>query len=159
MKACHTACMMDARFIDALDSRREEIRYRWEVLLRIERVVSPLGDPDTLVYLIDFTLNQILQALREGASRPVPQDALRSCDCHHNPFLGYFRAGRQALMEGLILAQARLAPLDAASRDGSLAQLRDTVEALAHREITTFCSLCERQQRSVAPCAALNAGH
>jgi hypothetical protein len=42
-----------ASLIQALSSRRREIRQRWDMLLRLERIETPLANPDVLVHLID----------------------------------------------------------------------------------------------------------
>jgi hypothetical protein len=94
-------------FLRALIASRRDIHARWEVLLRIERVNTPLANPDTLVFLITSTLDEVFAALRVGedARRPPAAGEIGrpDCACGRNPFLAYFAAGEQALAEGLVL--------------------------------------------------------
>lgn len=130
---------------------------RWEALLRAEPVTSPLALPDALVHLIDTTLEEIFAGLANPADVPLQLAAEKrpappSCACGRNPFLAYFTAGRQAVLEGLILAQAACAPLDPVRRDASLNELNDVLHRLMTREVEAFCGVC--QFRRLAPAAA-----
>ena len=55
---------MDERMLDALTTQRPDIQRRWETLLRVEPVNSPLGDPESLKHMIDYTLDTLFAALK-----------------------------------------------------------------------------------------------
>ena len=140
----------------ALRDRRSQVRHHWEALLRVEPVGTPLGHPDSLVHLIDWTLDEIYAALAHPIARhrighhraryPAPSD----CACGGNPLLGYFAAGEQAMREALILAQAETANLDPLERDVAFQELNLVLGEIARREIEAFCSVCGRRPASCA---------
>lgn len=132
---------MQAAFMRTLQTRRAEICERWETLLRIERVNTPLANPDTLVFLFDQTLAEVFTA------RSAPPQFVRvECPCGRNPLLAYFLAGEQALLEALILAQAETPALDPAERDAGVVELRNIVRSIARREIEAFSGICLYRQ-------------
>jgi hypothetical protein len=140
---------MQASLLRELRCRQFSVRARWEALLRTEPVATPLGLPDTLVHLIDTTLEEIFVALDSPPKRPrnnartvVNREPLL-CPCGRNPLLAYFTAAEQALREGLILAQAASAPLDPLERDSSLEELNGVVDEISRREIEAFCGVCQ----------------
>src|ERR1043165_8780861 len=99
---------MQEELVHALRARRTETRARWEALLRIERVNTPLANPDALVFMIDWTLDEVFGSLLQPPPRRrgghVDCAAIRAaCPCGRNPLLAYFAAGEQALEEALIL--------------------------------------------------------
>ena len=124
---------MQETLIRTLRARRAQIRARWESFLRIERVDTPLGHPDTLVFMFDQTLDQVFEALRAPAipPAPVPRSYARSS----SPLLAYFLAGEQALLEVLVMIQSDLPGLDPGERDSAVTELRNTVRTIATREI------------------------
>jgi hypothetical protein len=127
-----------------LQERRHEIRAHWEILLRLERVNSPLAQPDTLVHLLDTTLDEIFHALelRSPRRHPAPVAAL-ACPCGRNPFLAYFAAGHQALRDALVRAQCASPALTAAQRDTALACVNEALSHISGREVNSFCALCQ----------------
>jgi hypothetical protein len=124
------------------------MRARWEALLRAEPVTTPLGLPDTLVHLIDTTLEQILTMIETSDELPESTTGTQGphCPCGRNPLLAYFAAAKQATREGLILAQAASAPLDPAARDASLDELNAVLNLISRREIEAFCGVCQFRQ-------------
>ncbi len=134
----------------ALTARRAQVRQRWEALLRIERTSSPLANPDALVFMMDWTLNRIGEALRQP--HPSVDDGLArvSCGCGLNPLLFYFTSLEQALIEGLVLAQATIATPGPGQREAELAELKGLIAAEATREIAAFCAVCQRRPREMA---------
>lgn len=50
---------MKQGFLEALDGRRAEIKRKWEVLLRSAPATTPLGNPDTLVFLMEDSLQRL----------------------------------------------------------------------------------------------------
>ena len=131
---------MQEAFIRSLAARRLEIRARWEAFLRVERVNTPLANPDTLVYLFDQTLDEVFALLRhpgvQHAQIPLGQGSER------NPLVAYFMAAEQALLEGLILAQAETRDLNPVERDADLAELKGVVRSIARRDIGSLEGVC-----------------
>jgi hypothetical protein len=139
---------MQEELVRALRTRRTETRARWEALLRIERVNTPLANPDALVFMIDWTLDELFSALlrpqawRRG-QHPEMIASRAECPCGRNPLLAYFAAGEQALEEALILEQASLPALNPADRDAAFNALKSSIREIARREIEAFCAVCQ----------------
>lgn len=134
--------------IQRLEGLRPSWKREWEVLLRAEPTLSPLGNPDTLVYLMDETISEVLRILRVRSlknavtnSRALLLPLQRHCACGLNPLLNYYATGELALH---------------AVAAGPLAEHLDealtSYHVLARREIDTLCAVC--QHRSTPPCAA-----
>jgi len=136
---------MDESLLRALQERRPEIRARWETLLRIERVETPLANPDTLVYLFDQTLDEVLAALPDKSARPVRTRPKCRCEC--NPMRAYFPALEQALLETLVLVQAGLPRLSTKMRVGAVTELCTALRRIAERELTVFDQICRQRPR------------
>jgi len=142
---------MNAELIRELQEMRPQIRARWEALLRVERLHTPLANPDTLVYMFDQTLDEVLAGLPRGPVRNAgPQ---LTCQSKDNPMQVYFPALEQALLEALIHAQAAQPKPEARKRRASPAhtaavtELRATLRRIARRDIAAFDKLCEGQNR------------
>jgi hypothetical protein len=143
---------MQDELVRALRARRAEIHARWEALLRIEKVNTPLANPDALVFMIDWTLDECFGSLRpaDGDHRTQPgAQAKPACPCRRNPLLAYFAAGEQAIEEALILEQARASAVDPEQRDAAFNELKLTVRDIARREIEAFCSVCQYRERAL----------
>jgi hypothetical protein len=139
---------MQDELVRALRARRAEIHARWEALLRIEKANTPLANPDALVFMIDWTLDECFASLRPGQPRRrsaggPAANAKPECPCGRNPLLTYFAAGEQAIEEALILQQASASSIDPVERDNAFAELKHTVREIAHREVEAFCSVCQ----------------
>lgn len=153
---------MQESLVRVLCARRREIRVRWEALLRIERVNTPLANPSALVLMLDWTLDEIFAAVRRPHSRRRAARALHAgaerdlCPCGRNPLLAYFEAGKQALVESLVLAQAEHPGLDPVERDAEMAELKFCLHEITQREIEAFCAVCQFRH---APAAAQTAEH
>ncbi|PTX95527.1 hypothetical protein [Opitutus sp. ER46] len=158
---------MQDELVRALRARRAEIHARWEALLRIEKVNTPLANPDALVFMIDWTLDECFATLRSlhGSTnrrrngRGCDAQTLKAdCPCGRNPLLAYFAAGEQAIEEALILEQASASDLDPVQRDDAFAELKLTVREIARREIEAFCSVCQfREARADGAVASVAA--
>ena len=152
---------MQEELLNALRFRRPQIRTRWAELLHVEPTLTPLGHPDALVHLLDWTLDEIHRALqdpllRRRLGRRLTVSGARSeCPCGRNPLLGYFAAGQQVLQEALVLAQAASPELDPIERDASLEELNLVLHEIARREIEAFCGVCQFRDRS----AEVHASH
>lgn len=145
---------MQEALVTALRTRRPLIRAHWEALLRTEPIKSPLGNPDALVHLIDWTLDEIFSILTNPLSRYRTAGARNApiyrheCPCGRNPLLAYFAAGEQALKEALILSQVATAPLDPTERDASFNELNLVLQHISRREIEAFCGVCQFREPS-----------
>lgn len=151
---------MQDELVRALRARRAEIHARWEALLRIEKVNTPLANPDALVFMIDWTLDECFATLRPPLARRHNSHSANGslpkpdCPCGRNPLLAYFAAGEQAIEEALILEQARATAIDPIARDDAFAEVKRTVREIARREIEAFCSVCQfRHHTTAAPVA------
>jgi hypothetical protein len=118
------------------------IKKEWGELLRGEPTITPLGRPDTLVYLMDATLAQLFSGLEAGTARSTQQWLRRCpplvgpihnyCACGLNPLLKYFTTGELALHAA---AGKQLGP--------ELEEVMLLFRALAQQEIQTLCSVCQ----------------
>jgi hypothetical protein len=145
--------------LDALQQMRPSLRKRWEVLLRAEPVRSPLAAPESLVFLMDWTLNALFNALRSANARRRSKiragtdeiDVLAcACECGLNPLLAYFMTAEKTLVEALFLADSPLPPMTAGERQACVTEIQLALHAIGRREIETFCALCQKR-----PCAHL----
>jgi hypothetical protein len=151
---------MQDSMVAALHARRPQIRARWEDLLRVERANTPLAHPDSLVHLLDWTLDEFFRAVQSlpARRRSVRPFTAAECPCGRNPLLAYFAAGEQALRESLVLAQAEAKDLVPFFRDAALVELDLAVRQIARREIEAFCAVCQFRTPAAATDAALAAG-
>ena len=138
---------MRPQFLQALGELRPMIKTCWEVLLRAEPATSPLGNPDTLVFMMDRTLDAFFAAIQSPAPRrwlaryPLLCRPLNdSCPCARNPLLQYFVSGEQALLAIAGQALAEIAVGQEEKRVLSDVQL--AFHYLAQYELQTFCDLC-----------------
>jgi hypothetical protein len=140
--------MQDA-LLHSLRAQSSQIRERWDALLHIEPVHTPLGYPGALSHLIDWTLEEIFRGLatlshrRHASRRGAVVEPRPACPCGRNPLLGYFTAGEQVMREALVLAQAATTGLDPVERDASLHELDLVFHHIARREIDAFCGVCQ----------------
>ncbi|OAM88317.1 hypothetical protein AW736_19250 [Termitidicoccus mucosus] len=123
-------------------------------MLRDEPVNSPLAHPDSLIHLMDWTLDNFFAELRHPSTLPddilvaprnpheaafaSPDDAAL-CPCARNPFIAYFATAECALVEIL------LPLLSADSQAASLATARAALQRIARTEISTFCAICQQR--------------
>ena len=144
---------MEESAIRVLQQLRPLIKQRWETLLRAEPVVSPLANPDTLVFRMDETLDQLVSALHTRSFRvwlkhhPVLFMPLRDdCYCRIHPLLAYYTSGDAALrvVAGFALGNA-------------LPETLLLYHGLAQREIEALCGAC--CQRDTDACATYGALH
>lgn len=137
---------MDSVLLQHLRARDAVIRERWEALLRIERVNSPLANPDILVHLIPDSLERILNLVEKTARKTplsliaVNADRLPPCDCGCNPYLAYFVAGEQAILETVILLQSELPPNG--HQESDIAEIVRAIRRLTRSEVDAFCAIC-----------------
>jgi hypothetical protein len=156
--------IMDERMLHALEAQRTEVYQRWEALLRVEPVKTPLGQPEALKHMIVFTLDTLFSYLQgphakkrtlRSVSASVADGTL--CPCGRNPLLAYFVAGEQAVLETLVLAQASVLAT-AETRSIEVQELKQAMVHVALHEIETFCAVCQfRNQPQVALVSSGNA--
>jgi hypothetical protein len=144
---------VEDRAIRVLQQLRPLIKQRWETLLRAEPVVSPLANPDTLVYRMDQTIDQLVSALGTRSFRtwlkhhPVLYMPRRdNRQCRINPLLAYYASGDTALRA---VTAAALGP--------ALPETLLLYHGLAQREIEALCGAC--CQRDTEQCATYDASH
>jgi hypothetical protein len=147
---------MQTALLTELRSRKGEIRTRWAELLHVEPVSSPLANPDALIHLINWTLQDFFNVLGQLASRHRVivadlADFKSLCPCGRNPLLAYFVAGQQAVREALVLSQVSTVDLDPLERDVSLHELDRAFNEVAHREIGSFCGICQHRTAKMEP--------
>jgi hypothetical protein len=146
---CHYGRVKKA-YLEALDGHRAEIRRKWEILLRAAPATTPLGNPDTLVYLMDESIQQLFSLFHRKSTQQWPSrhpPAARiigtSCHCRLNPLINYFIAGQAALA---FVAQAvpySQHHLDDAAATLCVDELLLTFRLFARREIQAFCEVCQ----------------
>lgn len=140
---------MRRHFLHALAERRPMIKTCWEVMLRAEPPASALGNPDTLVFMMDGTLDAFFTAIlsptprRWLARHPLLCGALDdTCPCGRNPLLHYFVSGEEAV---LAIAAKTLPEKSAVSpemQEQILSDVQLTFHYLAQHELQNFCDLC-----------------
>lgn len=149
---------MHDTLLRTLQGLRPTILERWEALLRAEPVTSPLANPDSLVYLMGWTLDRFFSALRGPLARrrlsergsnnkPAYIEESQLCACKMNPLLAYFATAEQALI------QTALPTLQPHERESALSAVRLAMQAVAKREIDTFCAVCQRRPDSSSSAA------
>ena len=117
------------------------VKSEWMSLLRGEPVLTPLGRPDTLVYLMDATLSQLFSGLKSKSEekwlKGCPAHVApvhRYCACGLNPLLKYFTTGELAL-------RAAAGPALGEEIEEVLLQFH----ALAQQEIEALCTVCQHK--------------
>jgi len=146
---------MKQGYLEALDTHRAEIRRTWEVLLRAAPATTPLGHPDTLVFLMDESLEQLFSLFRSRSahqwlSRHPPSSHTVGVDCHCrlNPLINYFIAGQAALAFVAQTVPRSQHHLDDLEATACLDELLLTFRFLAHREIHAFCEVCQHAPKN-----------
>jgi hypothetical protein len=137
---------VDAIILEQLRARGPAIHVRWESLLRVEPVTTPLANPDTLTRLIPDTVAKIFATLAKPTRQRFSLVAetmhrLPACECGNNPYLALYVAAEQAFVEALVLLQAEQ-PVHRSESD--VAEVVRAVRKLARDEIDTFCGVCTR---------------
>jgi hypothetical protein len=124
--------------ISRLEALRPAIKREWDHLLRTEPALSPLANPDTLVFLMDETLDQLLQGVRTRPARTTPREAAllltplqRRCTCGLNPLLTYYATGELALRA-----------VTAAPLGENFEPVLLVLHGIARREIDALCGVC-----------------
>jgi hypothetical protein len=150
---------MPDRLLRNLQALRPTILERWETLLRAEPVTSPLANPDSLVYLMGWTLDRFFTALRgplsrrritaRGSNKASFLEERDVCACKMNPLLAYFATAENALI------QAALPTLQPREREFVLSAIRLALQVVAKREIDTCCAVCQRRHAPSSSVASI----
>lgn len=134
-------CAVDESVIQRLEALRPSLKREWEALLRTEPTLSPLGNPDTLIYLMDETLSDLLKLLRAQVQRHTHRSPRtlrvplqRHCACGMNPLLNYYATGEIAL-------HFVTAPVLTAEHD--LDDALGCYHVLALKELEMLCAVCQ----------------
>lgn len=163
---------MHRSFVAEFAARRPAIKLAWERKLRKEPITSPLANPDTLVLLMDRTLDELAAVLAARCEAPagsgvaLPGRPLRGgCLCGLNPLLAYFRVLAGVLPAVLAGGAAACPQLGAAAFAACTQELLGELQGVAAEEIKAFCATCQteimRGSRSLAaagPAAVATAG-
>lgn len=132
---------MTERCLRALQARRPALLRHWETLLHAAPVTSPLGHPDTLVHLMERTLDNVFHELNHPSARKrqpaLPDDF---CRCGHNPLAAYFATALLAFQ----ITLGQCAETEPVSRE-DVDDVKRTLHRIARREIMTLCALCRRR--------------
>jgi hypothetical protein len=91
--------------------------------------------------MIDDSLDAVLSALGDPrrvrpARPPLGSDS-------RNPFIAYFLAGKQALLEALVLAEAESGGCSREQRDAAVAELGAAIEFVIGGEVDAFGKVCQ----------------
>ena len=140
---------MRRQFLRQFVELRPIVKACWEVLLRDEPSASALGNPDTLVFMMDSTLDAFFAALHSRTPRrwlahhPLLCGTLpETCPCGRNPLLSYYLSGEQAVLAIAAQALDKSAKLPAAQQERILAEVQIAFHYLAQHELQVFCDLC-----------------
>ncbi len=140
---------MQGSFLAELALRRPAIKQAWERRLRKEPITSPLANPDTLVLLMDRTLDELQRALASLQPLPPPQAAPRpirsGCLCGLNPLLAYFRVAASVLPAQMCIGADRCPDLSAGDYAICMQEMLGQLQVIASEEIRAFCAMCQTE--------------
>ncbi len=124
--------------------------------MRLEAVRTPLGNAEAMIHLIPSSIAAVLGLLehpREPGLNLANARALRlpDCACGLNPYVPYFVAGEQAIVEEMVLLEYELPATERDEYD--VAEVVHAIGALARAEIETFCGVCIRRAWNCSPSA------
>lgn len=144
---------MQPLVFDQLCARRDQILKTWAALLMAEPVTTPMAEPHLLAHLFDRTLDRIFKRLKRPPDELQPKPF--HCACGRSPYLAFFRAVEQALLETLVLVHVEnVSSLSTTKRARDLAELRAVVRLIGNEEIGLFGSVCQKRWNCVPaePC-------
>jgi len=142
-------------FAEELRARRSWIKDAWERRLRRESVTSPLANPDTLVMMMERTLDELFDAVErstqaghEGKARATRDKT--GCLCGLNPLLAYFRTLATTLCTLGAADGRQFLGGDAAATARCIDCTIETLREIARRDVASFCAVCQ-SELSVGP--------
>lgn len=139
--------IMHHTLIVALLARRNFLRARWEGKLRALPPSSALAEPDALVHLMSWTLEQFYQELQPTGRPPPPEPDSPHCPCGINPLIAYFVTGEAAVLEEMLDPNGKWVALDPDQRVEEIARARSAIRRVAAKEIESFCAVCQHRKR------------
>ena len=140
---------MQPMILNQLCARRDQILKTWSALLWAEPVTTPMAEPHLLAHLFEKTLDRIFTRLKRPTCEPPPTPF--HCPCGLSPYLAYFRAAEQTLLETLVLVHVENASeSSAAKRAQDLADLRAVVRSIGNEEIALFGSVCQKRRKCLS---------
>jgi hypothetical protein len=136
---------------------------RWRELLALEPVSTALARPETLSFLMPWTIEEVVGALMKGDRRGLrPGESSGTvapalCECGLNPLLVYFSCLERVLDEYTMSLSGGTTLANMRQRQFLQARLRRAVRGVAAREIDSFCAVCQRRRKaglvSIESCA------
>ena len=142
---------MLAAFAEEMRERRTTIKDAWERRLRRESVTSPLANPDTLVMMMDSTLEEFFDAVERDSRQTAPHERHHrarestGCLCGLNPLLAYFRTLGATICA---IAASSKGPCGNGGIDQKfqcLGRAMDILREIARRDIAAFCAVCQSE--------------
>lgn len=137
---------MHTALLESLKAHRSNLRTRWEHKLRALPPSSAMAEPDALIHLMDWTLENFFQELTHKARRQQRHLADEPCPCGMNPLLAYFVTAEDALLEILFTEEKPWLALNPDNREAELAWIRGALQRVASREIGAFCAICQHRK-------------
>jgi len=137
---------MHTALLESLKAHRPKLRTRWEHKLRALPPSSAMAEPDALIHLMDWTLENFFQELTHKARRQQRHLADEPCPCGMNPLLAYFVTAEDALLEIIFTEEKPWLALDPGNRETELAWIRGALQRVASREIGAFCAVCQHRK-------------
>jgi hypothetical protein len=142
--------------------RRSEISRRWRLTLRDGAYYTALGNPETLRYMIEPTLDRLFSETREMRESKVTHP-VRLVDeasrCALNPMISFFLAGESALVA--VVREIRPSPLLSETQLLiSEGEMLERFREIGHEEVRSFCEICGIEEPAAAAhgsCAGLPA--
>ncbi|GAB5558927.1 MAG: hypothetical protein SynsKO_05740 [Synoicihabitans sp.] len=144
-------------FWRAFETHRPQLIKRWDALLRAEPVTSGMAHPDSLMHLMDWTLDQWSAELRQSRigrhtetefNAPPTKSPRSNCPCGKNPLLAYFATAEQAAIEVILVEIREIDHLSPGERNVGLHSLKNALRVVAGREIQTFCAVCQSRAQA-----------
>ena len=132
---------MNERIQSILRTRTAAIEDRWKALLRVEAGREPLANPEALAFWVPTALSRLLALVGSGRRmRSVGSLARHACAQGRNPYLVFYRAGEQAILEMLVRVHAETQLLE--TRDQDVTDVYAAIHAAGMDDIDGFCGIC-----------------
>jgi hypothetical protein len=98
-----------------------------------------------MAHYIPKSVAEILRALGSPFGRKLAARGMQArpgCDCGHNPYRAYYRAGEQAMIEAVTLAQT--ACHADMTDENARAEMVGVIRSVSTSEIDGFCAVCRK---------------
>ncbi len=137
---------MHTELLESLKAHRPNLRTRWEHKLRALPPSSAMAEPDALVHLMEWTLENFFVELTHKARRQQRHQPAEPCPCGMNPLIAYFVTAEDALLEIIFTEEKPWLALNPDNREAELAWIRSALQRVATREIGAFCAVCRHHK-------------